>query len=132
MTEHVYSISWSWALIEMMSGVAYWMVSLLFLIAFAVLAFRQRSAWTATALLGAILMAGERVTRFMSNGLHWVYLGGRQPLEGQNPLEMLFFLHGGNLGYLLIAIGLIGFILRNRAAWSSLRWEADPTRAPSE
>lgn len=116
MTEHAYSTSVSWALIEMTSGVAYWVAPLLFLMACAVLAFRHRSTWAATALLGAILMAGERVARFMSHGIHWIYLGGRQPVEDQDPLEMFIFLHGGNLGYLFVAIGLLGFLLRNRTA----------------
>ena len=116
MTEHVYSPSVLWALIEMASGVAYWIVPVLFLVACAIIAFRHRTSWSAVALLGAVLSVGERVARALSNGIHWTYLSGRQPIEEQNPFEMFFFLHGGNIGYLLVAVGLIGFLLRNRAA----------------
>lgn len=116
MHEHVYSASVPWALIEMASGIAYWVTPVLFLIACVVLAFRHRSTWNAIALLGSVLAVGERVTRALSHGIHWIYLGGRQPMEDQNPFEMLFFLHGGNLGYLLVAVGFLGFLFRKHAA----------------
>jgi hypothetical protein len=112
MSEHVYSGSVPWALIEMASGVAYWVVPVLFLIACAVLTVRHRCTWSAIALLGSVLSVGERVTRALSDGIHWIYLGGRQPTEDQNAFEMFFFLHGGNLGYLLVSVGLLGYFLR--------------------
>lgn len=116
MTEHVYSASLLWGLIEVASGVAYWVAPVFLVAACAVLALRHRCTWSAIALLGSILVVGERVARALSNGIHWIYLGGRQPMDDQSPLEMFLFLHGGNLGYLLVAIGLLAIFRRKHAA----------------
>lgn len=110
MTEHVYQHSELWYALSQLSEICRFALPFVFVGISLVMVKQYRGRWSITALGGAAIAL---IARFISGPVTFTTAPEPQPAEGQNPLTLILFLYGTNLGYLLFAVGVLGFILRH-------------------
>ena len=77
-------------------------------------AFRARSLSSFVALIGGAFVAIARTLHMVAPSVRTIALGGMQPVLGENPVIVFFYLHGMPFGYLLIGLALIGTYAKGR------------------
>lgn len=107
MSEHVQSLSITWAAINAVSGTGRTVGPVLLVLGTAIWWWRARSIWPAIASVGAALMLWADLTRRVVPSVSSVSVGTEQPTVQQGWLTYFAFLHAHHVGLLLIAVALI-------------------------
>ena len=112
MTDHVYQSSMFWFLVQKAAEFAYFFGPWLVLLGTMVWAYRFKSWPAYLALVGGILMAGAHFSHLTTVEVHTISLGGMQPVVGQNPVVVFFYIYGFRLGPAILGVALLAQFLR--------------------
>jgi hypothetical protein len=113
--EDLYSGSLFWLAMAIVVDIARFILPLVFFVGCGLWAWRTRAMWAYVAGLGATVTTIGYFTRLIGPSVRFTSLSyGLQPLVEQNSVIFFFHMYALDLGYFLIAIGLIGFFLRKR------------------
>lgn len=107
MSEHVQSLSITWAAINAVSGTGRTVGPVLLLLGTAIWWLRARSIWPAIASVGAALMLWADVTHRVVLSVSSISVGTEQPTVQQGWITYFAFLHAHHIGLLLLAVALI-------------------------
>lgn len=131
MAEHVYSSTVFWLFVTMVTNLMRVSLPFLFLVG-CLLWFRRSMAKVAVlAAVGASLCVVGFLMRQFVPSVRWISLGmEHQPLEDQNPVIYLLYSYGFDVGYFLIATGLILFFMRKERPNSQLDTDARGASQP--
>ena len=129
MSDHVYTSSALWLLITRVSEFAAMFGPYLTAVGVALWVFRARSRSSLVALVGALLVATARTFHVLHPPVYTVALGGMQPVVGENPIVVFFYLHGMPFGYFLVALALIGAFAKGEPNNSFKRTREKPRAA---
>jgi hypothetical protein len=113
--DHVYQSSLFWSLLSRVSDITYFFGPWLVLIGTLVWAARLRTWPGILALAGGVLIAGGHLAHSAVPMVRTVSVGGQQPLVGENPVVVFFYLYGMSIGAFTLGIAIIAQFLRKRA-----------------
>jgi hypothetical protein len=106
------SMFWEWSYHASDLGHVVW--PFLLSAAVALLAWRNRNAWTLAALVGVSLVLASHVTHMTRPKIEIVSKGGYAlPADGVNPLIVFCSLHAFHIGMLITVVSLLGHTLRS-------------------
>ena len=114
MEDHVYHASLFWSLFYRAADVARFFGPWLILLGTLMWAVRSKSWIGYLALLGGVLLAGAHLAHSSVPMVRTVSVGGPQPLIGENPIVVLFYLYGAPMGELVLGCALIAQFIRSR------------------
>lgn len=108
MMEKIYRASDTWFLLDKVADLAQALVPLIHLLILLFLFFVfQKRVWYWAMAVGSFFIVLSRVSPLIWKDINFITLPAPQPLEGQNSLVLIIYLHGHNFGSLLFVIGVL-------------------------
>lgn len=89
---------------------------------------RTRTLSSSIALAGAVFLVVAGALHVTISSVQTIALGGMQPVVGENPLVVFFYLHGAPFGQFLIGLALVCAFAKGRPNRSFQRTRDEAAR----